>query len=46
MANKLDYVELALTCVGVCNTLHQRRHEGQMNELSRPVYEAIEKLKT
>ena len=46
MANKQDYVELSLVCTDVCNTLHRRTNGGQTNELSRPVYEAIEKLKT
>jgi len=45
MTNKRDYVELSLACADVCNTLHKRTNEGQTNELSRSVYEAIEKLK-
>ena len=46
MANKLDYVELGLACANVCEALDRGMNERQTNELSRPVYEAIEQLTT
>ena len=45
MANKLDYVELSLACADVCRALDRGMNEGQINELSQSVYEAIEQLK-
>ena len=46
MANKLDYVELSLACADVCRALDRGMNEGQTNELSQSVYEAIEQLTT
>jgi len=46
MANKLDYVELSLACADVCRALDRGMNKRRTNELSRPVYEAIEQLTT
>jgi hypothetical protein len=44
MISKADYVELGLTCAGVCEALNQGINRRQGDQLSRPVLEAIEKL--
>ena len=46
MASKADYVELGLICADVCDALKRRTDGRQMNQLNRPVVEAIEKLTT
>ena len=44
MANKLDYVELSLACADVCSALDRGMRERRASELSRSVYDAIERL--
>jgi len=44
MANKLDYVELGIACADVCGTLDRGMIGRQLDELSRSVSEAIERL--
>jgi len=44
MANKLDYVELGLACADVCGALDRGMGVRQLDELSRSVSEAIERL--
>jgi len=44
MISKTDYVELGLTCAGVCETLNRGTDKRRADQLSQPVLEAIEKL--
>jgi hypothetical protein len=44
MINKLDYVELGLSCANVCRTLDQGTKGKRQDELSPPVYDAINQL--
>ena len=44
MINKQEYVELALSCADVCQTLERGLNGRRLDELSRSVLEAIEKL--
>jgi hypothetical protein len=44
--NKTDYVELGLACAEVCKALDRGMKGRQANELSQPVFEAIEQLTT
>ena len=46
MANRSDYVELGLTCAEVCGALDRGMNGRRMDELSQPVFEAIEQLTT
>jgi hypothetical protein len=46
MANKAEYVELGLTCSGVCKALNRGMDKKREDRLSQPVLEAIEKLTT
>jgi hypothetical protein len=44
MINKLDYVELGLYCANVCQTLDRGTKGKRQDELSPPVYGAINQL--
>jgi hypothetical protein len=44
MINKLDYVELGLSCGGVCRTLDRGTSEKNQDELSPSVCNAINQL--
>ena len=44
MISKIDYVELGLTCAGVCEALHRGTDKRRADQLSRPVLEGIDKL--
>ena len=46
MISEADYVELGLTCAGVCEALNQEMDRRQEDQLSQSVLEAIEKLTT
>ena len=46
MANEKDYVELGLTCAGVCKALDRGLNGRRSEELNRSVLEAIEQLTT
>ena len=46
MANKQDYVELGKTCASVCEALSQGLHGRQLDDLSKSVLGAIERLTT
>ena len=46
MANREDYVELGLACVNVCDALRRGLDGRQADQLSPPVFDAIEQLKT
>jgi len=46
MANKVDYVELGLTCSDVCEVLNRGIDRKRADQLGRAVLEAIEKLTT
>jgi len=44
MINKVDYVELGLTCAGACEALDQGMGIRRADQLSQPTLEAIGKL--
>ena len=44
MVNKVEYVELGLTCADVCEALNQGMDRRQADQLSQSVLGAIEKL--
>ena len=44
MVSKVDYVELGLTCAGVCETLNRGIDKRRADQLSQSVLEAIEQL--
>ena len=44
MVNKTDYVELGLACARVCKALDRGMNGRRVDELSQPVFEAIEQL--
>ena len=44
MVNKADYVELGLACANVCGVLDQGLKGRRVDELSKPVLEAIGRL--
>ena len=44
MISKADYVELGLTCAGVCEALNQGTDKKRTDQLTQSVLEAIEKL--
>ena len=46
MANKRDYVELGKTCASVCEALSQGLNGRQLDDLSKSVLGAIERLTT
>ena len=46
MTNKLDYVELGLSCADVCQALNRGMNGKQLAELSQSVLKAIEQLTT
>ena len=46
MANRSNYVELGLACAEVCGALDRGMNGRRMDELSQPVFEAIEQLTT
>jgi hypothetical protein len=46
MMNKTDYVDLGLACANVCKVLDRGVRGRRADELSQPVFEAIEQLTT
>ena len=46
MSNEVDYVELGLTCTYVCEALNRGLDGRRANELSQPILDAIEQLRT
>jgi len=46
MVDKPDYVELGLICASACSSLNQWANGRRLDELSGPVWEAIEQLET
>lgn len=46
MANKEDCVNLGLACADVCKALDRGMDGRRMDELSQPVFGAIEQLTT
>jgi hypothetical protein len=44
MINEPDYIELGLSCASVCRTLDRRTNGKKQDELSPPVYDAINQL--
>ena len=44
MANKQDYVELGVSCADVCQTLERGLDGRRLDELSRSVLGATDKL--
>ena len=45
MIKEMDCVELGLACAEVCQALNQGIHGRRQGQLSRPVLQAIERLK-
>jgi len=46
MANKLDYVELGLSCANICGVLDRGMNGRQLDEFSQSVGDAINQLTT
>jgi len=46
MINALDYVELGLFCADICRALEQGMDGKKLDDLSRSVCDAINKLTT
>ena len=46
MISKVDYVELGLTCAGVCEALDRGMNRRQADQLSRSTLKAIEQFTT
>ena len=46
MANEIEYVELGLACADVCRALDRGMNGKKLDDLSRPVREAINQLTT
>jgi len=46
MINKVDYVELGLTCADVCKTLSRGTDGRRVDQLSQSTLNAIEQLTT
>ena len=46
MTNDQDYVELGRTCADVCQVLYRRLEGRRLDELNKPVLEAIGGLTT
>ena len=46
MTNELDYVELGLSCAKICAALDRGMNGKRLDELSRPVVDAIHQLTT
>jgi hypothetical protein len=44
MINRLDYVELGLSCANVCRTLDQGAKGKRQDEIGPSVYDAINQL--
>jgi len=44
MINKVDYVELGLTCFDVCEALNRGMDTRRADQLNKSVFKAIEKL--
>ena len=44
MVDGLDYVELRLFCADICRALDQGTNGKKMDDLSQPVYDAINGL--
>ena len=45
MANDQDCVDLGLLCAGVCDTLKRGADGKKPEDLNKPVYDAIDRLK-
>ena len=41
MANDRDYVDLGRACADVCQALYQRLEGRRLDELNKPVFDAI-----
>ena len=46
IANKLDYVELGLTCANICRALDRGMSGRKLDDLNRSVCDAINQLTT
>ena len=46
MANKLDYVELGLSCANICRALDRGMSGRKLDDLDRSVCDAISQLTT
>ena len=46
MVDNKDYVKLGLTCTDVCRALDRGLNHRQADQLTRPVFEAIDQLTT
>ena len=44
MINRMDCVELGLTCADVCKVLNRGMNGRRVDQLSQSVFEAIEQL--
>ena len=44
MVNKVDYVELGLTCAGICEALSRGMDRRRADQLGQSVLEVIDKL--
>ena len=46
MVNELDFVELGLFCADICRALDQGMNGKRLDDLSHPVRDAINQLRT
>ena len=46
MANEQDYVDLGLSCADICKALERGIDGKSMDDLSKPVCDAINQLRT
>ena len=46
MANEQDYVDLGLSCADICKALEQRMDGKPLDDLIKPVCDAIDQLTT
>lgn len=44
MANEQDYVELGLSCADICEALERGMDGKKLDDLNKPVRDAIKKL--
>ena len=44
MINERDYVELGFDCADICTALDRGLNGRRLNELNKPVFEAIQQL--
>ena len=44
MANRIDYIELALACADVCKALERGMNGRRADQFNRSIFEAIEQL--